>query len=55
MLCQFDAESIKDAILELINDKDKRKKFGIAASNRKLIYEEDLGMIYELMDDEEVK
>lgn len=55
LLCQFDAESIKDAILELINDKDKRKKFGIAASNRKLIYEEDLGMIYELMDDEEVK
>jgi len=52
LLCQFDAEAIKDAILELINDKEKRERFGHAASNRKLIYEEDLGMIYELMTDE---
>lgn len=49
LLCQFDAVSIKDAILELINDKEKRAKYGKAAADRKLIYEEDLNLLYELM------
>ena len=52
LLCQFDAVSIKDAILELINDKEKRVRFGEAAANRKLIYEEDMGLLFELMSEE---
>ena len=47
-----DAVSIKDAILELINDKEKRVRFGEAAANRKLIYEEDMGLLFELMSEE---
>ena len=52
LLCQFDAVSIKDAILELINDKEKRVRLGEAAANRKLIYEEDMGLLFELMSEE---
>ena len=52
LLCQFDAVSIKNAILELINDKEKRVRFGEAAANRKLIYEEDMGLLFELMSEE---
>lgn len=52
MLCKFDAAAIKDAILQLIKDKEKRKRYGEAAAGRKLIYEEDMGMLYELMTDE---
>lgn len=52
LLCQFDARAIKEAVLEIINDEEKRARFGKAAANRKLIYEEDLGMLYELMSDE---
>lgn len=51
LLCRFDAESIKAAILELIRDEEKRQKFGYEASHRKIIYEEDLGMIYDMMDE----
>lgn len=50
LLCSFDAVSIKDAILELIEDSKKREKFGEAAAGRKLVYEEDLGMLYELLE-----
>lgn len=52
LLCMFDAKAIKDAILTLIKDKDKRISLGDAAAKRKLIYEEDLVMLYELMSDE---
>lgn len=52
ILCQFDARAIKDAILELIVDEEKRKCLEGASANKKLIYEEDLGMIYELMPEE---
>ena len=31
-------------------DNEKRRQFGEAAANRKLIYEEDLGMLYELIE-----
>lgn len=50
-LCKFDAGAIKDAILQLIKDKEKRKRYGEAAAGRKLLYEEDMGMLYELMMD----
>lgn len=52
VLCKFDVVAIKDAILQLIKDAEKRKQYGEAAGNRKLIYEEDMGMLYELMKDE---
>lgn len=49
LLCGFSAEEIKDAILELVRDENRRRAFGKAASKRQLIFKEDLEMLYEML------
>lgn len=49
ILCAFDAKAIRDSIAELLDNPEMRKTMGKAASERKLVYEEDLAMLYELM------
>lgn len=49
LLCSFDAQGIKNAVAEYIEQPQMREKMGRAASERKLVFKEDLEMLYALM------
>lgn len=49
LLCSLDPASVKEAIVSLIQDEEKRKRFGKAASEKKILFEEDLEMLRGLL------
>lgn len=49
LLCPLDAKSIGDAILRLMGDKELAEKLGKAAALRKVVYDEDMAHLLELM------
>ena len=52
-LCRLDPESVKEAIADLIQDKEKRLKFGRAAAEKKIAYEEDFALFTALLENED--
>lgn len=52
-LCRLDPESVKAAIADLIQDKEKRLKFGRAAAEKKIAYEEDFALFTALLENED--
>ena len=48
ILCELNANSIKDSIIQLIQQKELRKVFSEASKNKKIIYANDMDMLLEL-------
>lgn len=48
LLCDFNAEAIKEAVVRLVKNQEERESLAKAAAQRKLVYEEDLELLYEL-------
>jgi len=52
ILCELKPEAIADSISELLGDEKKRKRLGMAAAQKVVLQEEELGKLYELLDNE---
>ena len=52
ILCELKPEAIADSISELLGDEEKRKRLGMAAAQKVVLQEEELGKLYELLDNE---
>ncbi len=52
LLCELSAKGIKNSIVELLEQKDKREMFGHAAGQRKIVHEGDLQKLLVLMNKE---
>lgn len=50
ILCELKPEAMRDALLKLINDKELSQKFASNAKNKQNAYEEDINMLFELVD-----
>ncbi|GHU42582.1 hypothetical protein FACS1894111_06760 [Clostridia bacterium] len=55
LLCDLTPESIKEAVVRLIQNEEERKRFGEAAKNKKIVHLEDLDMLLSLVEDEDEK
>ena len=49
LLCPLDAGEIKDAIMEYAKNKELREWMGKAASQKRLVFEKDMDLLYELI------
>lgn len=52
ILCRLDAAAVRDAVLTLIGDEEKRKRLGQAAEEKMKEYENDLSLLEKLMAEE---